>query len=316
MKTIFVLAILAAGPASALAAVSTRTAAVADLIQAWEDEGSPRDVQRDAAVSLGKAGIDGAVIIPSLIMALTGEDLFRQDSAALALAEFGPLAQYAVPALKSAALKKNSRRLHFLSAKALGRIGAPAIGALVEILGAKHLESKEAAYKALGDIGPPAVPALLEALSNKKRREFAIAALNRMEQRPLAAIAPLIAILEKRKSKERGVAAAALGNYGVDASSATPALTAALGAKKYEVRVAAAFALFQIEPANPNCVRALIRIRKVKRDYSFFQAEQLLMKLGPQDLEAIPVLEIALKDKDETIRILAEKVLKNIRGGD
>ncbi len=315
MIKLCVLAMLAAGPA-VQASVSTRTAAVADLIELWEDEGNPAGVRRDAAIALGRAGIDGAAIIPALITALSGEDYFLQDGAAMALAEFGPLAQSAIPALKRAALKKNSHRLHFLSAEALGRIGEPAIEALVEILGAKHLGSKEAAYKALGDIGPPAVPALLEALGHKKKREFAIAALNRVEPRPLEAIAPLIEILGKKKSKERDAAAAALGNYGKDASIAVPALTAALGAKKYEVRITAAYALFKIEPANPDCVRALIKIRKEKHDFGYFQSEQLLMKLGPDHGRAIPVLEFALKDGDKEIRVLAERVLANIRRED
>jgi HEAT repeat protein len=133
----------------------------------------------------------------------------------------------AVPEL-IAALEDTEMRVRVKAAEALGSIKDPRpVEALVELFGDPSRELWAAVYGALARIGPPAVPALLEALesSDWARRWKAVHLLG--EIRDPAAVAVLVALLNKdRSTGVRVEIAAALGR--IKDRDACNALLAAL----------------------------------------------------------------------------------------
>lgn len=101
-----------------------------------------------------------AELVPVLCdgLRLTDGDGELADVAAAVLERLGPAAEPAVGALKAAALDREHP--NYNAPSALGKIGAPAVPALVEILERGEGTNRWFAADALGDMGEPARPAL------------------------------------------------------------------------------------------------------------------------------------------------------------
>jgi len=185
---------------------------------------------------------------------------------------------------------------------ATGRDPRPSPPLTPEARAGQEVKLAEAAQAALGRIGPSAVPALVRALADANPHR-------------------------------RRRAARALEEIGPDASSAVPALTAAL--EDRTLRVAAARALVRIDPANaarqlpvlitglsdpdrdvallsvealaelrtPAAVPALIHALDDNRTHEL--AVEGLRRLGPRAAAAVPALVQTLQDGREAERIRA-----------
>jgi HEAT repeat protein len=115
------------------------------------------DVSVRSRASSALAAIDGPEVT-KLIESLRGREARAQKSAADALAEMGPKAAPAVPAL-IAHLADDHEGVLDSAVRALDAIGAPAVLALVESLGHENPRLRLGAAEVLGRIGLPAAPA-------------------------------------------------------------------------------------------------------------------------------------------------------------
>ena len=194
------------------------------------------------------------------------------------------------------------------AAKALGKIGAPAVEPLIAALRDKDSDVRYYAAYALGEIGDKrAVKPLIAALRDKDSdvRYYAAEALGKIGDR--RAVEPLIAALRDKNSDIRYYAAYALGEIG-DKRAVKP-LIAALGDKDSDVRAAAAASLGEI--GDKRAVKPLISALRDKYSYVVrWRAAVALGKIG--DKRAVKTLIVALRDKDSWLRETAAEVLGKI----
>lgn len=100
-----------------------------------------------------------------------------------------------------------------------------------------------------------------------------------------------------------------------DAKQAVSALEKALSDQEPSVCISAALALCRVDPAKTNLtVRFLIGRLQESDEESRLLAAHALSLIGPEAKEAIPMLEAVLKDEHETVRIVAARALKSVRG--
>ncbi len=331
--------------------------AVPALVQALQDE--DRWVRRAAAEALGKIGDPQAV--PALIQTLQDKNIWVRRAAAEALGEIGdPQAMpaliqtlqdevkdvrravgkigdpQAVPDLIQYFEDQGKKDVRRAAAEALGKIGAPAVPALIQALQDEDEDVRRAAAWALGQIGDrqavpaliqalqdenedvrraaalslgkigaPAVPALLQALQDEDEdvRRAAVSVLRQIGDPQ--AVPPLLQALQHENKDVRRVAVWALGEIGVPA---VPALIQALRNEDEDVRRPAGVALWKIgAPAVPALLQAL---RDEDKDNVRRAAIWTLGKIG--DPQAVPALIQALQDEDKDVREAAAEALGQI----
>ncbi|HKI37754.1 MAG TPA: HEAT repeat domain-containing protein [Gemmataceae bacterium] len=204
-----------------------------------------------------------AADVTKLVADLKSNDSDVRRAAAKGLAEMGPDAKPAAPALITALKNDKDLFVRRFAAQALGEVEAdpktavPALSAVLKEEDKKELV--EAAVTSLGKMGQPAVPPLIDALKNKA------AAPNKDKKKGPAPADPTAFVRTK--------AAEALGNIGPKAKAAVPALTDAL--RDANVRTEAAIALGNIGPDAKDAVPALQDAAKAKgnkKDKGFKQA--------------------------------------------
>lgn len=198
-----------------------------------------REVRGAAYSALTSAG---APVVPRLIIALGDEDAEIREYAAGALGNIGD--DRAVGPLMD--MLENADEKRYVAAWALGEIRAEAAtGMLVEAIGEQNEALQKEATRALIKIGAPAVPALIDALESPSgdRRKYAARALGVMQDQ--RAEEPLIKRLSDSSHDVTAAAALALGTAGTKA--ATAPLVAALYSGHVTTRVNAAIALGQLD---------------------------------------------------------------------
>jgi HEAT repeat protein len=269
--------------------------------------------RRRAAEALGYLGPAARSAVPCLLQALaeprTGNKKIDEDnswlrfSAIKALGRIGPAAAEAVPKLfpktGETGPARWEERLDGYMAEALGRIGRPAIPALIRALQGEDLDLRFFAIGSLGEMqdeAGEAVPALIATLDDLSIEAIwdtlcrigpaaapALPALwARLEQDsfelplPLSGIGraavPALVEIFRRRARDygrpgeddlpdvRGFLA-----LGEDAREAAPALRPYLTDKRPVIRAAAAVALGAIAPDTPGLVPALTEILKYPR---------------------------------------------------
>jgi len=204
------------------------------LIRSLKDESV--DVRWMAAIALGDTG-DLRAVRPLIERLSDEEDRYVWSRAALALGRIG------APALDALihALQTGEEQVRQGAALALGKIPEPAaIEALVGALDDRCGDIRLQATGALGEIGEPAVRPLITAMcgADRDRREMIAEALVSIG-RP--AIEPLLDAISHDDWTVRAGAATALGKMGDE--SAVPAITGMLDDMHEEVRTAAHNAL-------------------------------------------------------------------------
>jgi HEAT repeat protein len=237
-----------------------------------------------------------------------------QREAALHLAEFGPTAKEALPALRTL-MKGKSLSLRASAAYSLwkvdGQIDEP-VKVLIAVLStADENRSQWEAALWLSEIGPSAkdaVPALCKALkkAEKDTRSKAVEALTAIRAQADIAVPALIAALKDDEWLVRSYAAHALQAYGADAKQAIPALREALRDKNGHVRYSAAEALWTMEHDAGAVVPTLVDTLKLDDSpYARSGTADVLGKIGPAAKQAIPQLTASLKDEWRTVRVSA-----------
>jgi HEAT repeat protein len=219
----------------------------------------------------------------------------------------GPAAAAAVPALTQA-LDDPVGAVTFNAAEALGRIGMPAVPALVSRLENEHFRTLAASI--LGEMGPTAkdaVPALVRLLdvADRATATEALIALASIGPAAKDAVPVLLKKFADPNFELRPGAAYALTKIG--ATEAIPRLQQTVKTTDNErLRMACAWALVQFEPANEEYVRlALPGLEKTLFDeWSLVRKESAsaLARIGPRAKSAAPSLVKLLSDTDPQVR--------------
>lgn len=217
--------------------------------------------------------------IPYLVEALKDENVVIRERAARTLAALGPYAKAAVPVLIEA-LKDDA--VAWLAIDALGEIGPGAQAAvpeLVSLLGKRHITIP--AHAALVKIGPSktAVELLVKAMTEG---------------------------IEQTQCN----AASVLGEFGDAAKDAIPTLVHALEASG---RVADA-SMYALGHVGRSAVPALVDILEdSEKGEARWRAAFALTIIGPDAADAIPALDSASKEEDDTLQRMAGQALARIR---
>ena len=214
---------------------------------------SERDQRREASLQLRSIGREAKAILPQIVKALDDADTQVFSNAITAIAEIGPDAKDAIPALmdlmdgrKGRGFRpKDREQALYRAAYALSRIGAEARPGLLAALKGEDTSLRRGAAKALGMTGPDAkdaVPALIENLGHDDEtlRRDAVEALVLIGP---AAVESLIASLRFPDPRLREGSARALGELGAGADSL---LRVAAEEKETSVLSAAIFAVAKI----------------------------------------------------------------------
>jgi HEAT repeat protein len=241
-------------------------------------------------------------------------------AAARGLADLRPGPDLAIPAIQ-AALRDAPAEVVDGALDAMADLGDAAVPPLIEAL--RHEEVRAKAAAILARIGPPAkaaVPALAALLKDEQaetRRE-ALFALGEIGPDSKPALPAIAAALDDADEKVAYAACYALGKIGPDAMDAKPALQKMLDAEDEFLRVAAAWALARVHPECPETplksVPLLIEALDEPAPMIRLEAIESLRCLGPRAKDAVPALEKAAEDENETIRQAAAEALKAIGG--
>ena len=178
--------------------------------------------------------------------------------AAMSLADFGPLAEAAIPALMDA-LQTKDEDVRLNAAIALGKIGKTAVAPLRGNLGAKDDDTRFYAVWALAWIGSDAKDAAED----------------------------VVKLLGDKNEGVRRKAAFALGRIAPDPTLAVNALIKAFGDDSADVRAAASEGVSKIGKA---AVKPLIEALKSKQVLIRHEAAQALGEIGADAKDAIPAL--------------------------
>ena len=314
-------------------------------------EAGPNDAEWKAArtktLTWRSARKAGDEAIPALIQGLRDADPLARWGAAMKLAEKSGQVKDAAPALALSSKDKDFM-VRLASFRALGKIGAPAVPALVGLLKEKEGEVRRSAATTLGSLksaGKDAVPALLEALGDTssdaasrgasaealgsvgggdskiisalighlgdKESEVAVGASFGLGQIGVPAVPPLVKILRNGKPGEQTQAAWAVAKIGAAAKDAVPALIPLLAKKEDEdLGWAVAAALGAIGEGVREAFPALVDLGKSGKGEAKAAALSALAKVDPA--KAVPVLIEALKDRDPNARYSAVRTLGDL----
>jgi HEAT repeat protein len=223
--------------------------------------------RRRAAASLGSRGRVSA--IPSLRPLIDDPDWGVREAAVASLGRIedgsaAPLLMEAVKEADHVPDQEGAAAVRAAAVEALGRLGAPALPALLEALHGRHVRLRETAIGALGTIGGPAAVEALGKMVGDDRssvRQAAMAALVRAAG--AAAIPALSRALAHKDPTTRKCAADTLGTLH-EAAAVSPVRTA-LADRDRSVREAGVRALAAI--SRPEAASALIAgLREGDRD--------------------------------------------------
>jgi HEAT repeat protein len=295
--------------------------AVPALAALLQDQNAKEEARAAAARALGRIGPEDPAgqpeqlaidpVIGALTSVLSGPARVR-IAAAGALADWGPAARSAIPALV-----RHSRDGDVAVARAAcralertrSRAAAPALLARLE-----HADrASPAAAAGLARLGPEAraaVGGLIASLAGKK----ADAALAQAVLERLGAVAVPDLVDALKEPARCRFAAEVLGLMGPRAAAAVAALESLLGDRDPAVVLAAAGALVRIDPARATVVvPAVVPLVLRPQEDLATAAALLLAGLGPDAARAAPVLVTALQAKDGRVVARAAHVLGRIR---
>jgi HEAT repeat protein len=209
-----------------------------------------------------------------------------------------------------------------MTAQALGKIGAAAVGELAELLKDKKPEVVVSAAEALRLAGPEAekaVPALTDVAKrdgpNDPARMRAVMALGKVGPKAKGSVPVLTDIVKGKGASPtlRVQAVIALGQIGPDAKESVPTLAETLTepeSKSGPLRIHAATSLGQIGGAKS--VTALVKLMEdAKGGPARVMAVRALGEIGPDAKDALPNLEKA--QLDSTLSDAAHKAIEKIK---
>ena len=236
------------------------------------------------------------------LIATLGEGSPEENQAvSQALVKIGPAAVQALIAAAHDDRKASRKKLDAI-ADVLGDIGTVVIPDLIPVLlvGYKYgaFDLPQVASRALGRIGVPAMPALIDAMN-----AGSMAVAEAFGSIGAFAAPTLIAALSDPSEAIRFTAAEGLSRIGPDAKDAPPGLIAALDDESPRVRCSAAWALgrFVSPPANGALAALIATLGDEDKDVRL-NAVCALANIGPDAAPAVPALLRSLCDLDHKIR--------------
>lgn len=178
------------------------------------------------------------------------------------------------------------------AARALGKLGTAAVGALPALLAAVEDADqavREASVQAVAALGPPAVGPLIQLLSHTDKyvRRNATWGLGKLGLAARPAMAALCAALHDTDPRTASGAAQALGSLGTAAAPAVPALTEAMRGTNVVLCRLAAKALSQI---GPPAVPTLLAHLRHHDPFVRGEAAVAIGWVGAAAAEAVPAL--------------------------
>jgi HEAT repeat protein len=293
----------------------------AESAQHWTEQLTAADF-RDrwhAAYMLGTLGADSAAAVPQLhkILEKKSEHEYVRGMAAWALGRVGSAAESEIPLLSETMHSRGHLAVRRASVESLGNFGEAAKSVVPQLV--KLLDDDDAATRvntaiALWKIDrhAKAVPALVEMLKSGDSPEpyLAATALGQM-QSAAAAVAPaLIDALHSTDGDIRRAAARSLGQLG---KAAFPALAQAKALQDPDPE-ARRLVIESLGGMGADAVSPLIASLKDKEPSIRRAAARALGNLGSDARSALPALEAAVSDPDETVRDAGFKARKRIRG--
>jgi HEAT repeat protein len=282
------------------------------LTQWIEGLGDPdAAVRREAAQAVRQIGPEARRAIPSLTLLLKDDDEYVCWGAVEALAAIGPepavapdLVELLRDRQKLLVIGK-ANILHGAAARALGRIGPPAIPHLCRALADDDPDTRDEIARVLRGIGPAAAPELVKALRSKRSplRYEAAHLLAEFGTETMRAIPALVEQLGDADPEGRAQAARDLERFGPRAALAIPALIRVLNengpgpAESERARVAASAALGRIGPPARAAVPALVDELRDENPFCNMAAADALASLGPAARAAVPALRDFLRQR-------------------
>ncbi len=211
-------------------------------------------------------------------------------------------------------LKTNDERELSAAIKKLGKIGEPAIPALMKALQDKNLLVRRSAAQVLAKIGPPAIPDLAQALNNPNAdvRSSAAYALGGIGAEAITALPQLVPLLQDSNPDVRSSAAEALGGIGAEAQTALPQLVPLLQDSNADVRSSAAEALGGIGAEAQTALPQLVPLLQDSNANVRSSAAYALGRIGAEAITALPQLVPLLKDSNADVRSRAAEALGGI----
>lgn len=287
------------------ALVNIGNKSVPALIQVLE-EGNVNGRQAAAGV-LGAIGPEAADAMPVLTQALTDEDGWVRLAAFYALSHISPVEKFEF----STPLELENERLD-------PETSADIITFIQTTEGSDWM-SIRAAVEKLGGIGPGngLVSTHIQNLESEdiSTRQRAAQALNRFGPDAAKAVPALIRAYDDEKSYVRSPVIVALGKIGSETREAIPILVQALWDRDSQISWHAGQSLGKIgaeEGVVPGLAQALAEGEFNTRS----AAADGLALIGPDAIDAVPVLIQALQDDEKWIRDRSLLALKSITGED
>ncbi|MFZ5564630.1 MAG: sister chromatid cohesion protein PDS5, partial [Thermodesulfobacteriota bacterium] len=260
------------------------------------DKKEKKDKDKEGGKDLSDEGRDLMVMV--YMNRLESKDWMTRRDAANHLAQMGPDAAKAVPALVAAMMDESDwgrlyNEVRRSSARALGEMRYEARAANPALIKASTFHDYDVrleAVKALGKIGPKSEATVIEALK---------------------------VALKDSDFDVRREAANALGGFEVYADSTVPNLVKALSDMDFDVRREAAKSLGRIGPKTDAAVEALLKTTN-DADADVRQAAvEALANVQPEDrAKVLPVVLLKLDDMDEDVRMTAVRTIAKFRAGD
>jgi HEAT repeat protein len=291
--------------------------AIGDLIDHLTDKDVL--VRINVSHALGRVGTPA---IPALVKIIEiGESEAACDAAGEALHDMGAEARQAVPVLLEVLRKGEIVPVlrAFAAGRALAGMGPSAVAGLVEIF--KETETdilrglvRMQSLKALSEIGPDAVaaaPVLAEALGKRDEpfREHIAAALCHIRPGDLEGLAALEEGLSAKRAIDRKLCAGFLGELGLSAAAAVPALARATVDQDASVRSQAALAMGRIGWNGTVAVPTLVRLLTDSDTDVRKKAATALGLCALKPEKAVPALAKALHDENANVRAEAALAL-------
>jgi len=260
------------------------------------------DFREAAATALGGIGPPAAEAVPVLL------DKFKNDvpnvkrECAYALGEIRVADDDVISALRNAMEGKEDIWVGHQAALALGRLGPPALPALIDALGNENSDIREEAAEGLKEMGiaaKDAETALIKSLqdADPEVRKWCAKALGSIGRESPAAVAALTGLLSDKDFWVRATAAEGLGMVGPQAKDAIPNLEKALKDRNGIVRSRSALALHLIDSGVIDAVGFLINELASHNLDAQSSAAYVLGLMGADAARALP--ELRALDKRE-----------------
>ena len=272
---------------------------------------------RDISVAIAETmEVLGEDVVPILIEGLEDPNSEIRSHSARLLSRLGPLADQAVPALRTRLRTRGERSsVRFWTLVALSKVGPAAEAALPELLKLLSTMEENERYlpaQALGSIGPPAraaVPQLVKMLKERSTVRNTDAATTALVSIGADAVPSVIEMLQDKSRNRRLVDTSSVMLVQIG-KPAVPHLLRLLEVDDAEIVERAALVLLQI--GEPAVSEMMARMQSTSNTDVQFTLAQILARIPSASAMAVPGLIAGIQDQDLMRRVAAGQALSEI----